>query len=106
MVTAETAVALPSLMLVLGIALAALSAASTHIACVDAARVGARALARGDSDHAARAVAADAAPDDAEVTLSEAAGFVRVTVHAPVQWGPAGTPPLRVSDTATTRVEP
>ncbi|TQN28705.1 hypothetical protein FHX37_4065 [Haloactinospora alba] len=106
MVTAETAVALPSLMLVLGIALAALTAASTHIACVDAARLGARALARGDSDRAARAVAADAAPDNAGIALSETDGFVRVAVRASVRLGPAGALPLRVSDTATTRVEP
>src|SRR5690606_29262484 len=39
-VTAETAVVLPGLALLLGVALCCVHAAAAHVACVDAARVG------------------------------------------------------------------
>ena len=48
MATAELAVALPSLVLVLALALAALDLGIAQVRCVDAARVGARLLARGE----------------------------------------------------------
>src|SRR5690625_4529873 len=83
-VTAETAVALPSLVLVLGVALAAVQAGAIHVAGVDAASTGARALARGDSEQAVRAAVARTAPDSAEVKMGEDTEMARVTVTAPV----------------------
>lgn len=67
--TAETAVAVLSLLLVLSAALWAVSAASLRLACGDAARAAARVLARGESSQAARAAAAAVAPRGATVTL-------------------------------------
>ena len=49
MVTAELAVVLPALLLVLAVALSALGLAVDQVRCVDAAAAGARAAARGDS---------------------------------------------------------
>ena len=46
--TAELAVALPSLVLVLAVALAAVDLGLAQVRCVDAARLGARLLARGE----------------------------------------------------------
>ena len=49
MVTAETAVVLPVLLLVLAGAVAAVVVVGAQLRCVDAAREGARAAARGES---------------------------------------------------------
>ncbi|MER7702129.1 TadE family type IV pilus minor pilin [Kitasatospora sp. NPDC097605] len=80
-VTAETAVALPALVL-LGVLLVwAVLAAAAQLRCVDAARAGARAAARGEAD--AAGVARDAAPAGAAVLVELAPDTVRVTVEAP-----------------------
>ena len=50
MVTAETAVVLPVLLLVLVCAVAAVTVVGAQLRCVDAAREGARAAARGETD--------------------------------------------------------
>ena len=50
MVTAETAVVLPVLLLVLLCAVAAVTVVGAQLRCVDAAREGARAAARGETD--------------------------------------------------------
>ncbi|KUP96465.1 hypothetical protein AC529_11920 [Thermobifida cellulosilytica TB100] len=105
-VTAETAVALPCLALVLGVALACVQAAATQLECVDAARVGARALARGDSEAAVRSLVLGAGPPGAAVELSAEAGFVRVTVTAAVRVVPGLPPPLHVTGSAAVPAEP
>ncbi|MFI9269624.1 TadE family type IV pilus minor pilin [Kitasatospora sp. NPDC052896] len=79
-VTAETAVALPALVLLLAMVLWGGAAAAAKLRCLDAARVGARAAARGDGD--AVAVATRAAPPGAVVRLTRQAGVVRVVVEA------------------------
>ncbi|GAA2739092.1 MULTISPECIES: TadE family type IV pilus minor pilin [Kitasatospora] len=81
MVTAETAVALPALVLLAAMLIWGVMAAAAQIKCVDAARVGARAAARGDAD--AVAIATAAAPPGASVQLVQEAETVRVTVVAP-----------------------
>ena len=48
---------LPALLLVLAIALGAVGAAAAQLSCADAARIGARALARGEPPERARALA-------------------------------------------------
>jgi Flp pilus assembly protein TadG len=103
MVTAETAVVLPVLLLVLAGAVAAVVVVGAQLRCVDAAREGARAAARGDDGVA---VAGSAAPDGAAVTVTRADGTVRVEVVADV--APLGPIPLRVtvSATAVARLEP
>ncbi|MFJ5922391.1 TadE family type IV pilus minor pilin [Kitasatospora sp. NPDC092948] len=81
MVTAETAVALPALVLLAAMLIWGVVAAGAQIRCVDAARAGARAAARGDGD--AAAVAAAAAPAGAKVAVALDATTARVTVEAP-----------------------
>ncbi|MQS13423.1 pilus assembly protein TadE [Streptomyces kaniharaensis] len=80
-VTAETAVALPALVLLAAMLIWGVLAAAAQIRCVDAARIGARAAARGEVDAAALARAA--APLGAQVQVALASDTVRVTVDAP-----------------------
>ena len=89
-VTAETAVVLPVLMVVLAIATSALGAGVTKMRCVDAARAAARELARDEAPDTARQVAARLAPGSA-VRLSTHGDLVRVSVTAPVRVGIPGT---------------
>ncbi|WP_344463006.1 TadE family type IV pilus minor pilin [Kitasatospora kazusensis] len=78
--TAETAVALPALVLLAAMLIWGVVAAAAQIRCVDAARVGARAAARGEAD--AVVLAQQAAPAGAVVRISQDGGTVRVTVEA------------------------
>ena len=84
-VTAETAVALPSLVVVLLLAVWVLLCVAAQLRCLDAAHVAARAAARGEDDAEVRAVAARAAPPGADVRVERAAGLVEVRVSAEVQ---------------------
>jgi Flp pilus assembly protein TadG len=106
MVTAETAVVLPVLLLVLAAAVSALMVVGAQLRCVDAAREGARAAARGEADDVVLAVVGRGAPAGAAVTAQRAGGIVTVEVTAPVR--PLGPLPLRltVSATASGEVEP
>jgi hypothetical protein len=70
MVTAELAAAIPTLVLVLFIALSALSTVTDQVRCVDAARATARALARGDDRAAALSAGTRLAPVGASFTVS------------------------------------
>jgi Flp pilus assembly protein TadG len=106
MVTAETAVVLPVLLLVLAAAVAAVTVVGAQVRCVDAAREGARAAARGEDAAAVRALVARAAPDGAEVTVSVGPEEVHVVVSARI--APLGPVPLSVpvSAEAVGLVEP
>ena len=99
MVTAETAVVLPVLLLVLAGAVAAVTVVGAQLRCVDAAREGARAAARGDDAANISAVTARAAPDGATTAVSGTDDEVTVTVSARI--APLGPVPLRVAVSAT-----
>ncbi|MGH3342159.1 MAG: TadE family type IV pilus minor pilin [Carbonactinosporaceae bacterium] len=88
LVTAETAAALPALVLVLAIALWGVAAAGAQLRCIDAARAGARAVARGEDRDSSRAAAASAAPAGAAIRIHSSGALVSVTVSARV--GPPG----------------
>jgi len=104
MVTAELAVAIPSVVLVLALCLVAVKAAVDQIRCVDAARVASRAAARGDDPARVRALALDSAPTGARVQVEGAGGGVRVTVSARTGgWG--ALPGWELSASAVTPVE-
>ena len=90
--TAEAAVVLPALALFAMVLIWGLMAASAQIKCVDAARAGARAAARGETQSASLFAARSAAPSGAEVTLSREGDLVRVRVEAPA----TGPGPLAV----------
>ncbi|MFH8794264.1 TadE family type IV pilus minor pilin [Streptomyces sp. NPDC017941] len=81
-VTAETAVVLPTLVLFTMALVWVLLAASAQIQCVDAARAGARAMARQDPQGTAVAVARRAAPRGASVAVRRDGDLVRVEVAA------------------------
>jgi hypothetical protein len=80
MVTAEFAVVLPAVVLVLALSLGALGLALDQISSVDAARAGARAASRGDSDSAVILVSRRAAPSQALVSIDTSGELVRVSV--------------------------
>lgn len=101
--TAELAVGLPVLVLLLLAAVTAVSAATTSLRCVDAARESARAAARGEADPAG--FGRRAAPDDARIEVTVDGDVVRVRVTAPVR--PLGALVLPdVSGTAVAAREP
>jgi Flp pilus assembly protein TadG len=106
MVTAETALVLPVLLLVLAAAIAAVVVVGSQLRCVDAAREAARAAARGDAPGQVTSVAARAAPPGATTSTRTSGDLVTVTVTAPVRpLGPV-LPQVRVSATATAELEP
>lgn len=106
MVTAETAVVLPVLLLVLACAVAAVTVVGTQLRCVDAAREGARAAARGETDAVVAELAGAVAPAGAVTEVRPAGDRVRVTVS--VEVSPLGPVPLRtrVSAEAVAALEP
>ncbi|MGY1437131.1 TadE family type IV pilus minor pilin [Streptomyces reniochalinae] len=80
--TAEAAVVIPALVLLVAGLLWGLMAAVTRIQCVDAARAGARAAARGETgDGVVRAVRS-AAPPGARLKVTKDGELVRVAVRA------------------------
>jgi len=84
MATAELAVALPALVLLLATMLGVFDLAVAQIRCVDSARAAARSAARGDSQDQVRAMGARAGPPGAVVAVSTTNGMVHVRVTAPV----------------------
>lgn len=106
-VTAETAVVLPALAVVLALSLWAVSAVTAQLRCVDSARVAARALARGESPTVATARAREAAPPRAVVTIHRSGELVSVEVRAEARapgWAGHG-PALEVGARAVATVE-
>jgi Flp pilus assembly protein TadG len=105
MVTAEAAVVLPVLLFVLAGAVAAVTVVGAQLRCVDAAREGARAAARGEVA-VARSVAAQSAPSSAGIAISVVGEQVHVVVSARI--APLGPVPLHVtvSAEAVALVEP
>src|SRR4051794_39516876 len=84
-ITVETAMALPVLLFVLAVALWGISAAAAALRCGDAARVAARAVARGDSVADARRAALSNAPQGAVLTFQPDESLTTVRVTADVR---------------------
>ena len=101
--TAEMAAGLPALMLLLFFGLTAVTAMTTKGRCVDAAREGALAAARGGPG---AGEASRIAPDDAEVGLVQGSGIVTVTVRARVAVLGGHLPVITVDGSATAAREP
>jgi Flp pilus assembly protein TadG len=93
-VTAETAVLLPTLVLVAAALAWLVGLGVAQVQCVDAARDAARALARAESTDVATALARQSAPDGARVSITHVAGMVEVQVTY------RATPPGALLDTA------
>lgn len=104
-VTAEFAFLLPAVVVLLALALGAVRVVVAQVQCVDAARAGARAAARGEPVDVVRQVTRAAGPDGAGVRIEVAAGTVTVEVSAPQRLaGPLGGDVL-ARGTATAAVE-
>lgn len=103
-VTAELAVGLPAVVLVLVALLVVSSAAVAQTRCADGARAGARSAALGEDDATVVATARRVAGGDAAVSVSRSGGWVSVTVSDDV--GPWQGVPLRASTTSVAREEP
>lgn len=101
--TAELAVGLPALMLLLFVGLTAVSAVTTKLQCVDAAREAARAAARGEPGTSA---GRQSAPGGARVEVRVAGDIVTATVRAPVRPLGPHLPRLSVEATAVAAAEP
>jgi hypothetical protein len=105
MATAELAVVLPTLVVIVAAGLSLVSVILAQVRCVDAAREGARAAARGEPAEVVQAAAVRAAPESAVVDLGGDSDQVRVTVSA--RAGRFGlVPPFRVSASAVALREP
>ncbi len=83
MTTAELAVALPAVVLVLALCLTAMTLGVDLVRCEDAARAGARAASRGEPVSVVREVVSSRAPDGADVTVDLGDETVSVQVSAP-----------------------
>ncbi|HEY4007795.1 MAG TPA: TadE family type IV pilus minor pilin [Pseudonocardia sp.] len=101
-VTVEAALALCSLTVVLALALGAVAAAGAQMRCLDAAREGARLVARGEPERA-RTAAATIAPTGASFDVRTAGDEVTVRVSSRLV-GPL--PGLTVSGLAVGVLEP
>jgi Flp pilus assembly protein TadG len=98
MVTAETAIVLPVLLLVLAGAVAAVTVVGAQLRCVDAAREGARAAARGEPGAVVTQLSRGAAPEGAVTTVTTDGEQIQVTVSARIT--PLGPVPLRITVTS------
>jgi hypothetical protein len=99
MVTAETAIVLPVLLLVLAGAVAAVTVVGAQMRCVDAAREAARAAARGEPLDVVHTIVSRTAPSGAGLVIADDGDQVQVVVSARV--APLGPLPLRVQVRAT-----
>lgn len=81
--TVETALALPSMVLLTLALVGVITGVATQIRCMDAARLAARATARGETDGAVRAAVLHELPQ-AKLTITNARGLVHVAVAAPL----------------------
>ncbi|WNM29273.1 TadE family type IV pilus minor pilin [Streptomyces sp. Li-HN-5-11] len=102
-VTAEAAMVLPVLVLVVTTLVWGLMVVLAQIECVDAARVGARAAARQDPDGAVTEVVREAAPRGATVTVTRRGEHVHVVVVADPPG--MGALPFRLREEAVAEAE-
>ena len=104
-ITAELALALPAVVLVLAVLLVTAAAGAAQLRAADAARTGARLAALGHTDaQVAAAVRQIAGGAEARVLRNPPWVVVEVVARAPGAWFTAG--PLAVSASATAWVEP
>jgi len=104
-VTAETALVLPAVIIMMGVVLAVGAVVGAQIRCVDAARAAARLAARGEDAARVRAAARDKAPAGGRVVVSIRDGLASVAVEAAVSLPVPGLPAVPVRGTAVADVE-
>lgn len=104
-VTAEFAVAVPAVIVLLGILLSAGSAAMCQVRVEEAARAGARVIARGEGPDAVAQEIARVAGSEAEHAVDSSAGVVTVRVTAAVPGPVAAAAGLTATARASLSVE-
>lgn len=104
--TAEVAIALPVLVLLIAMAVAAVGVVAAQLRCVDSARAVARAIARGEPVADARSLGTVTAPAGASIAISREGRRVVVTVSARVQPVNRFAPPMAVEARAVGELEP
>lgn len=105
-VTAELALVLPAVVVVLLVCAALGASALGQLRCADAARAAARAAAIGEPVVVVEDVARDLAGADAQVSVTRDGGWVEVVVSRPVAAGPTWLGELRAEGAARAWVEP
>jgi hypothetical protein len=104
-VTAELATGLVAVVLALSAVLGVTVVGQGQLRCVDAARAGARAAARGETDAAVRDLARRLAGTGAAAAVARSGDLVTVSVRRPVAVPLPGTPRLVVRASAAVPVE-
>jgi Flp pilus assembly protein TadG len=104
-VTAEFAVALPAVLLLLALLLAGAAAGATQLRLEEAALAGARALARGESPAAAEAIVSRLAGASATAAIAADGEWVSVTVADRVAGPLVSTVPWTLTAKASSRSE-
>jgi len=107
MVTAELAVALPTLVLVALLALAGVQLAMTQLECRDAAGVAARLAARGERADVVALAATSTAPDGSHLSITHDGELIEAVVRAQVRVPGVGwlLPAFDVSESAAAVAE-
>ena len=103
--TAELALAFPAVVLALAVALAVGQVLIAQLRCTDAARVGAREAARGESTGTVVARAQQVGPDGARVVVVGGGATVTVEVTAVVRVPLPGAPAVTVRGRAVSPAE-
>lgn len=105
MATAELAVGIMSVVVVLAIMLFAIGVGITHVRTQEAARAGARAAARGDSPTQVRSVSRRSLPDS-QVTVRRSDQQVEVGVAASVRIPFLGGQEIHIESSSVAEMEP
>lgn len=104
--TAEVAVALPALVVLVAAGMTAVSVLTAQLRCVDAAREAARAAARGEDAAIVRSLAERSGPAGSEVQVTSGGQEVEVTVSAAADSVGGLLPAVRVRASAVALREP
>jgi len=104
--TAEAAVVLPALVLLIAVAVGAVTVVTAQLRCQDAAREAARAAARSEPASVVRDLAAQTAPPGGSAEVAADAEQVTVTVRATVHLLGGLLPDVTVSGRAVGLREP
>ena len=104
-VTAELAVVLPGLTVLLAVLLLSVSAGMLQLRLEEGARAGARALARGDSTAQVYEIVSRVSGEGASVSVAVSGGFATVTVQGRVTGALSGLLPWMQAAQAAAKVE-
>lgn len=108
-VTAETAILLPALVVLLITGMWVVGIVLANVRCIDAARDAARAVARGETNEVAEEIGSRAAPPGAEIEINRDGQEVEVVVSAPAKLDwllLSGLPSVEVQGRSVVQVEP